>query len=57
MLIGIRSAQWLHTSALITHIRLAAGDKNAKPENFNPYSDVDHVDQRAKFKDLIRGKN
>jgi hypothetical protein len=49
---GKRSAQWDHTAALITHIRLAAGDKKAKPQAYHPY--VDPPDDRAKFKQLVR---
>lgn len=51
---GKRESQWNYFSALIVHMRLCAGDKNAKKQNFNPY--VDQPDDRAKFKKLIRGE-
>ena len=51
---GQRSARWDHTAALITHIRLAAGDKKAKPQAFHPY--VDPPDSRALFKKIVRGE-
>jgi len=51
---GKRSSQWDHTAALITHIRLSAGDKSAKSENYHPY--VGQSDQRQKFKAFTRGQ-
>jgi hypothetical protein len=32
----MRSGAWNHTAAIVTHLRLAAGDKDAKFEAFHP---------------------
>jgi hypothetical protein len=35
---GRGRAEWGRTSAIIAHVRAAAGDKDARPDNFNPYA-------------------
>lgn len=51
LLRGHRESQWLHTAAIITHIRLSAGDKQAKLEKYNPYS---QSDANKQFKEYMR---
>ena len=44
-----------HTAALITHIRLAAGDKDAKPTAYNPYRSADYqAEARRQFAELAK---
>lgn len=45
---GARTAAWDHTAALITHLRLVNGDKDANFEQFHP--DTAREFQRAKLK-------
>lgn len=49
---GLRESQWNHTAAIIKHVRLAMGDKQAKSVEYNPY--VGQRDQRAKFKQITK---
>lgn len=52
---GKRSAQWDHTAALITHIRLSAGDKSAKATNYHPFAE--QPDSKKLFKTFTKGKS
>ncbi|HBE68514.1 MAG TPA: hypothetical protein DDW52_10240 [Planctomycetaceae bacterium] len=49
MLHGHRESAWNHTAALICNIRLAAGDRNAKPEKYHPLAQVDPNNQFKQF--------
>lgn len=55
MWLAEKSAQWDHTAAIITHIRLSAGDKSAKSDQFHPFK-LEQPDKRKLFKKLHRGE-